>query len=355
MDDDFDSSFIMARGGGRPQTKRRPYPHVKRKDNDEQVQQQAESTQPKPGTSRKRPAKQQHSFKQNKRVRYNSTYPNTTTYSKSEEPKSTGIQMYAAQRTFTIYVGNKGIDLLSKVMFNAIQSRDHRMAQNMSRLQLKYVLTIAYANRVVQTSIHGGYALDIPAVSDLKRAAGSIQLPGLLVKYIEAIGIFKKMSGGTVAPFSGGPQQLFPPGNYQQISPNSILEEADRPIPNNPWCIDWQWIQEWNQATTRPSRLGMSFSNVESSAFEGRAEMLVSYRSSTDDMEPETTSTLQGVAPQIMSEAEGMLGACYGFRDYADQRTWLPGNKSLLFAEHLTTEFQPEQYLSDIIVTAFTM
>ena len=69
-------------------------------------------------------------------------------YSKSEEPKSTGIQMYAAQRTFVIYVGNSGIDMLSRVMFNAILSRDHRMAQNMSRLQLKYVLAMAYANRV---------------------------------------------------------------------------------------------------------------------------------------------------------------------------------------------------------------
>lgn len=274
---------------------------------------------------------------------------------KSEEPKASGIQMYAAKRTFVINIGNGGVNMLSRVIFNAIQSRDYRMAQNMTALQLKYVLTMAYANRVVQTAIHGGYALDIPGASDLKRAAGSIQLPGLLVKYVESIGIYKKATGGTVAPFAGDFPTLFPANSKQQCSPRSILAEADRPIPNNLWCIDWAWIQAWNEATTRPSRLGMTFASVESSTYEGRAEMLVSFKRVDDPFDDDGQPlTLQGCSPQTMSEAEGMLGACYGFRDYVDQTTWLPGNKSILFAEFLTTEFQPEQYLSDMVVASFT-
>jgi hypothetical protein len=363
MDEDFNYNFIKEQGGG--QAHRRPFPKYN-SNMRENSQYSADSTQPhgsfsSPGFPSKRRNPTSASSRGGKRPRFtkSSTFSSSrkepVAYTKSEEPKVTGIQMYAAQRTFTIFVGNKGIDMLSTVMFNAILARDHRMAQNMSRLQLKYVLAMAYANRVTQTSIHGGYALDIPAASDLKRAAGQIQLPGLLVKYIEAIGIYKKATGATVAPYSGGPQQLFPPDNPQQISPQAILAEAGRPIPNNPWCIDYDWIQEWNQATTRPSRIGMSFASVEHVTFEGRAEMLVSFRKIGDEMEPDSPAlTYQGVAPQQISEAEGMLGACYGFRDYGNQGVWLPGNKSILFAEFLTTEFQPEQYLSDLIVQSFT-
>lgn len=312
-----------------------------------------------PSTSgRKRPESQPPQKHPNKRRRFNSSFSSKTksdvTFEKSSEPKTSGIQMYAAQRTFQIYVGNSGIDMLSKVTFAAMQAKDYKMTSNISQLQLKYVLSLAYCNRITQTSIHYGYALDIPAVSDLKRATEFIQLPGLLVKYIETIGVYKKATGGTVAPYSGGPEQLFPHGNSHQISPRSILTEAGRDVPNNPWCIDYAWIQEWNQHTTRPSRTGMSFSNVNSGSYEGRAEMLVSYRSIEDQMDPYAPKTYVGVAPQTLSEAEGMLGACYGFRNYELQQSWLPGNKPILFAEFLTTEFQPEQYLSDAIVRSFT-
>lgn len=273
---------------------------------------------------------------------------------KSAEPKSTGIQMYAARRTFQINVGNTGVDLLSQVTFSTIAARDHRMAANMTANQLSYVLTMAYANRIVQTAIKAGYMLDIPAASELKRAAGAIQLPGLLVKYIETMGTYKMASGATVAPAAGGYDFLFPPDNQQQLSPAQILQRAGRPIPNNLWRIDYDWIQSWNEATTRPSRLGMTFSSVESSEYEGKAEMLVSFRDMQDLDDEGAPLTFQGVSPQGMSEAEGMLGACYQFRNNTDQVHWLPGNRQLLFAAFLTTEFQPKQYLSDLVVASFT-
>lgn len=262
--------------------------------------------------------------------------------------------MYAARKPFIIYVGNHGVKTLSRSIFGMMQARDSKITEKVSELQLRYVLTLAYTNRVVQTALHYGYKLDIPEASQLKRAAESIQLPGILAKYVESIGVFKLATGAEVAPFAGSYFEMFPENHAYQISPVMILTEAERTIPNDHWHIDYRWIEEWNINTTRPSRGGMGFTSVNYASYDGRLEMLVSYRSSIDPDDPLASESLVAVAPQQLSEAEGMLGGVYKFRDYDAKHSWLPGVRELLFAQFYSTEFQAESFLATLVIASLT-
>lgn len=265
---------------------------------------------------------------------------------KSKDPTSSGIAMYPRTKSFIVDVGNTGITRLASTFYNALVLRDSKIGHVTSALQLEYILSISYTHRIVQTAIMHGYAGLWPAVSQLKQAAANIQLPGMLAKYIECIGVYQMATGVMVAPFAGDYHELYPPGPIsRQVSPESILNRADRPIPQNNWRIDIEWINDWNAATTRMYRTGVGLASV-STEYEGRAEMIVSYKLTDDNI-----STILGVSPQKLTEAEGKLGACYSFRDYNHQATWLPGPENqVLYSTFNTTEFNPEVYLTDLFV-----
>lgn len=290
----------------------------------------------------------------NKRHKTDATPKDVRHDKDTTKSESTGIQMYAARRPFIIFVSNHGIELLARIGFRAIRARDTKLVQNLTELQLRYVLCIAYANRIVQTSIRNGYCIDIPSASVLNNAAKGIELPAFLAKYIECIGMVKNIAGAFLAPFSGGHDELFPHNHPYQISPEDILAEAGRQIPPNEWRIDYEWLESWNESTTRPSRLGMHFSKIDFTNTDGRPEMLVSTKYVVDQDDPFDQHNFIGVAPQQLSESEGQLAACYQFRDYALQEDWLPGVRQLLFGTFLTTEFQASKYLSDLITKNFT-
>lgn len=226
-----------------------------------------------------------------------------------------------------------------------IRSKDFRLAQNITDLQLAYVLTIAYCNRVVQCSLHLGYAIPSNA-SRLKQIASGIQLPDVLATYIESIGYVTLPSGATVAPFAGDYAVMFPNLYALMLDPAAILIEAERPVPPGDWALDTDWIIDFNDATTRAARSGMNFRTVVNSSYEGRLEMVVSYKTTDDGL-------LLPEAPTNMTEAEAQLGAVYRFRDYELLDDWLGENKELLFNSHIAIPLDPRVIFSDLCVAAF--
>lgn len=245
---------------------------------------------------------------------------------------------------FPVFTSNQGCRSLAHLCFRAIQGRDFRLANAITELQLAYVLTLAFCNRIVQTSILHGYAFPLEA-SRLKQVATGIQLPSVLAQYIESIGEITLANSAVVVPYSASYRELFPPDSVLMLDPAVILAEANRVVPPGEWAIDVNWIVDYNDATTRASRTGMRFRSVDNNDFKGRAEMVVSYEMQDHMLLPK--------APQVMSQAEAQLGATYRFREYTERNQWFGENKDLLFDAFTAIPFDPQIVFSDICVAAF--
>jgi len=254
------------------------------------------------------------------------------------------LSIVQRKRTFPVFTSNNGCKTLAHLCYRAIQGRDFRLANAISELQLAYVLTIAFCNRVVQTATFCGYAFPL-AASRLKQIASGIQLPSVLAQYIESIGQFQMASAAVITPYAANYRELFPPGSSLMLDPAVVLAEAGRNVPPGDWALDTDWIIDYNDATTRASRSGMRFRTVDNNDFKGRAELLTSFINSDEMLLPK--------APQVMSEAEAQLGASYRFRDYNQRDDWFGENKELLFDAFTAIPFDPQIVFSDICVAAF--
>lgn len=233
---------------------------------------------------------------------------------------------------------------MSAITFNVIRGKDFRLANNITELQLAYVLTIAYANRVVQCSMQFGCSFPLHA-SRLKQVAAGIQLPHVLATYIESIGKFALVTGANVVPYAGDYRTLFPLNSALMIDPATLIAEAGREPVDEPWSIDTEWIIAYNNATTRASRSGIRFRTVDNTAYDGRVEMCVSYRVEQGMFLP--------VAPQLTTTAEIQLGAAYAFRDYNQIVDWPGVNKELLYDSFTAVPFDQSVLFSDVCVAAF--
>jgi hypothetical protein len=263
----------------------------------------------------------------------------------TKQTRQTSLQIVPRIRVFPVFTSNLGCRDLSRLTFQVIQAKDYRLALNISEDQLTYVMTIAYCNRICQVAIHCGYAFPADA-SRLKQVATGIQLPDVLAKYIEAIGVVQLLSGATIVPFSGDYRTIFPVRSRIMIDPATVLNGARRPVPPGAWAIDVPYIVAYNEATSRASRSGMKFRTVNHSVYEGRIEMAVSSRREGELLTP--------VAPQTMTEAEAQLGATYRFRMYNELEQWFGTDKPLLFDAFTAIPFDPRILFSDACVAAFS-
>lgn len=250
---------------------------------------------------------------------------------------------------FPLFCSNLGLDLFCSVLFQSLRGRDYRMADFLSVHQLTYVATIAYCNRIVQIATKLGYHSGITAASQLKDAAQGIWLPNVLTRLINSLGSVVLTSGAVAVPWADNYEVLFPQDSLVMLSPETILNRAERPIPNNHWRIDHDWIQSWNANTTRASRQSMKFELV-SLETEGNNEMLCSYEAVQRDPQMQFA-----YAPQTMTEAECELGGAYYYRNYAARDQWLgprdvPG---LLYNSHQTRAYSRQSLLSELIVKSF--
>lgn len=253
--------------------------------------------------------------------------------------KPVGLLVAPKLSRFEVRTRPTGVDFLSTILWQALQGRDHRMSTLISENQLKYVLSLSFASRIAQVAVFYGYNRGVEGISVLKNATKGIQLPGTLASYIEAIGQFTLTSGACIVPVFEKLTDMF----KDDLSPIDYLQAEGRPIPDNNWAIDYEWIRNWNEHTTRPSRLGMKFTCVNYDNLEGRLELACSYT--------EQGSRIVGFVPQSASESEVQLGAVYKFRPQ-DQRG--EENPDLLFGSHQTRDFVASTFWSDLVVQSFT-
>lgn len=269
---------------------------------------------------------------------------------KKPAPSRTGLQNAPKAKYFPVFTSNFGVTQLAEIVYRTLIGRDFKLATSVTQLQLEYVLTIAFINRVVQCAITTGTNLNIPEASRLKQVSKGINLPGVLVKYIESIGTFCLQNGATVIPQAGGYRQMFPLDSRLVRDPLTILREAGRNDQGfAEWPIDTDWIEAWNQSTTRQSRLGMKFSTV-GDTIEGRVEMVCSYRIDNDAF----PSRIECFAPQDATEVETRLGSVYAFRNVDELQQWPGGNKPLVFHSHTAGNIEPHQFFADVCVSSFT-
>lgn len=257
---------------------------------------------------------------------------------------------YQRRSYYLILCSNKGMDMLCEVLFSSLASRDFRMAANVTVWQLKYCTTLALYARLAQLAVECGYIEGhIPEVSQLIKSVTGLQLPAVLARYIECAGKVKLAAGPWVAPWFADRDEM--ESRYLTVTTlDNLLEQGGRPIPANHWSIDREWIALWNQATTRPARLGMHFRPITWSEINGSIEMVVtpvvSHEVGVDYLRP--------TAPQIITEVEAQTGSVYHWRDFNQLRHW-PAQTALVCTK-LTygTEFYPNDYWSGIVVRSFT-
>lgn len=252
--------------------------------------------------------------------------------------------MYQRRRFYQILCSSAGVHDLCDILFNSIQFRDFRMAANVTLQQLEYCVVISSWARIASVAIESGYVTsNVPELSQLLKSVVGIQLPAVLAKYIESMGVFKLANGCEVAPWFAE-RETMQNHFYNQLNPDDLLRAAQRPIPPNYWSIDRDWISTWNQATTRPSRLGMHFRPLTWSEIAGTPEMIVSPTISEDG------EYLRPTAPQQLTDVEGSLGAVYRWRDYDALRHWPEQTALICTRLFFGTELYLREYWSDTVV-----
>lgn len=246
--------------------------------------------------------------------------------------------MYQVPKWQNIFCSNQGISLLCTVFYDNIYGRDQRMSQMITLQQLCYVVCLSFYYRLASINLDEGDAQAILELSDLRNATRGIELPRLLARYIECLGIVTLPSGVRVGPyFNNG--LVF---SDLMINPVDILTEAGRPIPPGFWHIDWEWISSWNAHTTRASRRSMGFGKVDYTIHEGRPELVVSYIEAERDF-------FTPYAPVQLSEEEAKLGACYMWRDYEQRHLWPGGSPEAVWNIFRASPINPYQVYNDLV------
>lgn len=227
-----------------------------------------------------------------------------------KQPKTNILAGVTLRTYFQIYTNND-VRMWSLNYFKVLTAADNYIGQHITSLQLEYVLTIAILNRMVQCGVRQGYSF--PLGSEVLRIASqSILVPDLIGKYLECVGLVEHNNIKFV-PWVSNYHDMMATRHYRD--PKKILEEAERPIPNNIWKVDRSWITEYNLAISRVTRLRLGLRMLTEGTL-GRNELLVGYRATDDYYIP--------IAPVNLSHSEFQLGSTYKFRCYDQQREW-PG------------------------------
>lgn len=302
---------------------------------------------PRGGKRRFAPVQQQDGSSKKRRVAWRKPAGQERPQGHDKAPMVLSRSMFQRRRFYQILCSNFGATMLCEIVFNSIQFRDFRTAANVSVYQLTYCVVLAQWARLASVSTELGYIIgDVPDLSKLINSVKGLQLPAVLAKYVECLGSYTAASGVALAPwFSSRPNMQS--RHISHIDPDDLLEQAGREVPDNYWSIDRDWIALWNQATTRPSRLGMHFRPIKWAELDGTPEFIVSPARGDEGY-------IRPTAPQLLTDAEGQLGSVYRFREFAELRHW-PEQTALVCTKlAFGTEFHPEEFWSGVVTTSFT-
>jgi hypothetical protein len=292
------------------------------------------------------------SFPPQQRGRSKRKFPTGKKAQSSKKPKPAGSSNQPASqpsvlahpivRHFPIWTANFGALRLCEVVFHSIQGRDNRMAQLLSIEQLFYVTILSFWYRTCMLGHKFGYRLEANDLSTLKRVAESIYLPSLCRRFVDSIGTYQLPSGAVIAPYVCTLEEANEHADL--FTPHDALHLAQRPIPDNIWGIDYQWVQNWNQNTTRASRDALGFSKM-SDSLEGSSEFSCSYTDSE-----RRAGFIEPLAPFALPRTELDLGAAFRYRNYHQVADWLGEYNYIVYPTHTGEEFEFAQLLADRVV-----
>lgn len=284
-----------------------------------------------------------HAPRANKRKFQARGGPSNKKFSSNFKHHKTSILSGVPLKTyFQVYTSNI-IDLYSDTFYDILVAADNYINKSLTKLQCRYVLTMAITNRMVQCGVKLGYS--IPKGSELLRVASQhILLPDFLCKYVEAVGRVE-MNGIQIVPYITDYQELVSYAEYF-ADPGSILQQAGRSIPDNIWKVDRSWITDYNIAIARVSRLRLGLRQI-LECTEGRHEMLIGYILYDELSIP--------IAPSNFTRSEFQLGACYKFRCYDQFRAW-PGEDNYCLPRLFQSEMvDPKAFVASSMSESLVM
>lgn len=116
-------------------------------------------------------------------------------------PQPRGLRRVVAQRLYQIICTNAQLPDLCDAVYASIQGRDSKTAEHISALQLQYVTCLCYYYRLTSIAELYGYPPNLQSTSELRMTTKGIQLPGILCKYIEALGPVRMNAETRVTPW----------------------------------------------------------------------------------------------------------------------------------------------------------
>jgi hypothetical protein len=266
-----------------------------------------------------------------------------TGFDKIKLPTSANI---APKSTYRIaYAGNHGLERFVPIAYQAMISKDWKLANIIQLEQLQYVTSCALLNRLHQISIRCG-STQPQHTKMLKDVCSGIRLPDIIARFVESFGIYTTRNGVSLIPWIGATfEEHIASGQSIMIDHRRYLHRAQRNVPINPWYIDEDWIIKFNMSSARVQTSGMSYREVDNSVLDGTSAMITSFLD--DDSSIVAYSSEQSLEPEVK------LAACYSLRNRRHQDEWPGEANHLITDDFLTTSYNPSIFIADILVEAF--
>jgi len=223
---------------------------------------------------------------------------------------------------FKVFTSNIGLNRLCEVFHERVVAVDNRVAEALPLWQLQYAAQLSFIYRVLHVNYVSGVYVN-PNISVLKAAVSELELPGVIVDYVETLGVVKLSTGARIIPYFENAETMFRikgavtqarilageihwPGDY--IDPRSILIAQNRIVGNQPWSIDTDALRLFANGYGRVEfKKQTSSRRVDNTNIEGKPAMMVTASAEGEEL-------ASGWSPQNMLESEFQIGAMYRFR-----------------------------------------
>lgn len=253
-------------------------------------------------------------------------------------PQPTTLSTYVIKAYFTVSCSNRGILPMVHNMYEVLKGRDSKLANAMSETMLLYVTNICFMARCAKVSSDIGSSF-VNSCDELMTAAKGLFLPDFLASYIESIGTID-LHGATIVPYFSNLRDMRESSIF--LSPSTILTNANRDLPNNPWLIDSNWLLEYQASIARALKGNLSFRRISWSDNSGKTPFLCSYDWNDDDM--------IGFCPMAALESDVKLGAMCKYRFENGRNEWIGADNAILYPLTSTKGFNPDFEMYTLIL-----
>lgn len=251
------------------------------------------------------------------------------------------LSMYPCKQIYQVFTGTQYLPDIADRVYTAIHARIKTMPDVIDIHLFRYVISLAFYARLVAVNIH--YGLSFPrGSSELKKATTGLQFPIVICQYIETLGLVMMQNGTKILPFVDDYRRLIPIGSEMFYDPLEAIQDARRPDVHNEWSIDLKWLAHYNTvAIPKLLRSGIDMRTILQESCEGKAELLISFKESEDQVEP--------LSPERQTLSVAHRGAAFRFRNMDSQTDWIFGDNWIISPQFTCEAISPDNILANII------